>query len=53
MLPHCVSTTNQVQTVDFDAGIYNGGVINPGKFLPSDLGRKKPSKQRWGRTIQV
>ena len=53
MFPHCLSTTNQVQTVDFDAGIYNGGVINPGKILSSDLGRKNPSKQRWGRTIQV
>ena len=53
MLPHCLSTTNQVQTVDFDAGLYNGGIINPGKILPSDLGRKNPSKQRWGRTIQV
>ena len=53
MLSHCLSLTNKVQTVDFDAVICNGGVINPGKILSSDLGRKNPSKQRWGRTIQV
>ena len=38
VLPHCLSTTNYVEAVEFDAGLYNGGIILPGKVLPSDLG---------------
>ena len=52
-MPHCLSTTNYVETVEFDAGMYNGGIILPGKVLPSDLGWTEPRKERWGRTIKV
>ena len=52
-MPHCLSTTNYVETVEFDAGLYNGGIILPGKVLPSDLGLKEPQNPRWGRTINV
>ena len=39
ILPHCLSTNPKVELLDFDASAYNGGLIQPGKVLPSDLGR--------------
>ena len=39
ILPHCLSTNPKVELLDFDASAYNGGLIKPGKVLPSDLGR--------------
>ena len=38
ILPHCLSTTSKVETVEFDAAQYNGGIIQPDKIRPSDLG---------------
>jgi len=53
ILPHCLSTTRKVETVEFDAAKFNGGIIQPDKILPSDLGREVPrtEEKRWGKTI--
>lgn len=55
ILPHCLSTTNKVETVEFDAASFNGGIILPDKILPSDLGREvsRSEEERWGKTITV
>ena len=55
ILPHCLSTQKKVEIVDFDAAAFNGGIINPGKILPSDLGRRVPRDKRLPheRTIKV
>ena len=44
-----------MEIVDFDAAAFNGGIINPGKILPSDLGRRVPRDKRLPheRTIKV
>ena len=39
ILPHCLSTTPYVEVVDFDASMYNGGIILEGKIKPSMLDR--------------
>ena len=46
ILPHCLSTGKSVEIVDFDASLFNGGIINPGKVLPSDMGRIAPREYR-------
>ena len=38
ILPHCLSPSRQVELVDFDAALYNGGIIVPDRDYPSDLG---------------
>ena len=55
ILPHCLSTQKKVEIVDFDAAAFNGGIINPGKILPSDLGRRALRDKRMPheRTIKV
>ena len=55
ILPHCLSTQRKVEIVEFDAAFYNGGIIMPGKILPSDIGRKEKRTTRWEyeRTIKV
>jgi hypothetical protein len=57
ILPHCLSTKPQVEIVEFDAALYNGGIIKEGKTMPSDLGRKTPrvngKKLPHERTIKV
>ena len=40
ILPHCLSTEKKVQLVDFDLASFNGGIVNKGRVLPSDLDRK-------------
>ena len=55
-MPHCLSTTSNVESVEFDMALFNGGIILPDKILPSDLGRQVPRKEeekRWGKTITV
>ena len=42
ILPHCLSTTRKVETVEFDAAKFNGGIIQPDKIRPSDLGTLYP-----------
>ena len=46
ILPHCLSTGKSVEIVDFDASLFNGGIIKHGKVLPSDLGRISPGEKR-------
>ena len=55
VLPHCLSTTNLVETVDFDVAMFHGGIILPDKILPSNLGNIQLTKDgsRFGRTIKV
>jgi len=55
ILPHCLSTSTQVEVVDFDASMYNGGIIVEGKTLPSDIGRTTPREKplAYRRTIKV
>ena len=38
ILPHCLSPSRKVELVDFDAALYNGGIIVPDRDFPSDLG---------------
>ena len=38
ILPHCLSPSTKVELVDFDAALYNGGIIVPDRDYPSDLG---------------
>lgn len=54
ILPHCLSVTENVELVDFDAAKYNGGIIFDDK-LPSDIGRKTPKTQKLPheRTLKV
>ena len=43
-----------METVEFDAAKFNGGIILPNKILPSDLGGwRKEGEARYGRTIKV
>ena len=42
IFPHCLSTSNQVETVNFDASNYNSGIILEGKIKPSQIDRTKP-----------
>ena len=51
ILPHCLSTTSKVETVEFDAAKFNGGIIQPDKILPSDLGTVYIFKEWPGKTI--
>ena len=44
-MPHCLSPTSNVESVEFDAALFNGGIILPDKTLPSDLGRQVPRKE--------
>ena len=54
ILPHCLSPTSNVETLEFDAALFNGGIIVPDKILPSDLGNwRKKGEKRWGKTITV
>ena len=55
ILPHCLSANPIVELYDFDASGYNGGLIQPGKTLPSDLGRtnKRNYEKFPQKTIQV
>ena len=46
ILPHCLSTSQRVETVQFDAAAFNGGIIKEGKVLPSDLGRNEQRIER-------
>ena len=41
--------------MDFDAALFNGGIILQNKILPSELGLKVPKdeKDRWGKTIKA
>ena len=54
-MPHCLSTKPMVEIVDFDAALYNSGIIKEGKILPSDLGRTVMREKRMDheRTIKV
>lgn len=55
ILPHCLSTQRKVEIVEFDASFYNGGIILPGKVLPSDISRaeKRYTRHDFERTIKV
>ena len=54
ILPHCLSPTSNVETLEFDAALFNGGIIVPDKILPSDFGNwRKKGEKRWGKTITV
>ena len=55
ILPHCLSTQRKVEIVEFDASFYNGGIILPGKTLPSDISRaeKRSTRHKYERTIKV
>ena len=54
ILPHCLSPTSSVETLEFDAALFNGGIIVPDKILPSDLGNwRRKGEKRWGKTITV
>ena len=55
ILPHCLSTQRKVEIVEFDASFYNGGIILPGKTLPSDISRakKRSTRHDFERTIKV
>jgi len=54
-LPHCLSTERTVQVVDFDADLFNGGIIRAGRTLPSELGEPVPRDESLPprRTIKV
>ena len=55
ILPHCLSISQTVELVDFEAAEFNGGIIKNGKTLPSNLGRQtfgKPKRPN-DRTIVV
>ena len=56
ILPHCLSTTPYVEVKNFDASMYNGGILMEGKPKPSELGGrdyKKLPKRQHEREIQV
>ena len=42
IFPHCLSTSNHVEMVNFDASNYNSGIILEGKIKPSQIDRTKP-----------
>ena len=46
ILPHCLSTSQTVELVDFEAAEFNGGIIKNGKTLPSNLGRQTFGKPK-------
>ena len=46
ILPHCLSISQTVELVDFEAAEFNGGIIKNGKTLPSNLGRQTFGKPK-------
>ena len=53
ILPHCLSTKPEVETVSFDVSMYNSGIYLEGKPLPSRLSRKPRAPLPYERKIQV